>query len=86
MPFWQPFEFSNFSSIKRHQRSNILTDLCPTPNLAMETTCFIPDLQKKSSDMPNPRDTRLMLPHHVPLKECAVNNSAAHLEIEMTIL
>ena len=30
-----------------------MTDLCSTPNLAMETTCFIPDLEK-SSDMPNP--------------------------------
>ena len=48
------FEFSNFSGINRHRRSNILTDSCSTPNLAMETTCFIPDLQKKSSDMPNP--------------------------------
>ena len=42
------FEFSNFRGmIKRHRRSNILTDSCSTPNLAMKTTCFIPDLQKK---------------------------------------
>ena len=48
------FEFSNFSGIKRHRRSNIMTDSYFTPNLAMETTCFIPDLQKKKSNMPNP--------------------------------
>ena len=47
------FEFSNFSGIKRHRSSNIMTDSCSMPNLAMETTCFFPDLQK-SSDMPNP--------------------------------
>ena len=41
------FEFSNFSGIKHHRRSSILTDSCSTPNLAMETTCFNPDLQKK---------------------------------------
>ena len=41
------FEFLKFSGIKRHRRSNILKDSCSTPNLAMETTCFIPDLQKK---------------------------------------
>ena len=41
------FEFSNLSGIKRHRRSNVMTDLCSTPNLAMETTCFIPDLKKK---------------------------------------
>ena len=41
------FEFSNFSGIKRHRRSNIMTDSCSTLNLAVETTCVIPDFQKK---------------------------------------
>ena len=50
--FGSHFEFSNFSGIKRHRRLNILTDWL-TPNLAMETTYFIPDLQK-NSDIPNP--------------------------------
>ena len=39
--------FLNFSGIKRHWRSNILTDSCSTPNLAIERTRFISDLQKK---------------------------------------
>ena len=41
------FEFLNLSGIKRYRMSNILIDSCTTPNLAMETTCFIPDFQKK---------------------------------------
>ena len=45
--FLDHFEFSNFNGMKRHRRSNILTDSCSTPNLAMETICFISDLQKK---------------------------------------
>ena len=45
--FGDHFEFFNFSGMKRHRKSNILTDSCSTPNLAMETTCFIPDLKKK---------------------------------------
>ena len=48
------FEFLNFSGMKRHRRSNILTDSCSMPNYAMEKNCFIPDLKKRSSDMPNP--------------------------------
>ena len=39
--------FRTLGGIKRHRRSNILTDSYSTPNLAMETTRFIPDLQKK---------------------------------------
>ena len=40
-------EFSYFSGIKRYWRSNVLTDSYFTSKLAIETTRFVPDLQKK---------------------------------------
>ena len=49
------FEFSNFSGIKTSSEVKYFDRFVfSTPNLAMETTCFIPDLQKKGSDMSNP--------------------------------